>query len=54
MQRNRLKLVVPEEGANAPSDGTTDALPVLTTQDSGAPWLRVVHTEEGSFPDDAA
>jgi hypothetical protein len=54
MKRNRLTLVVPEERALAPSDGMTDAPPVLNVEDPGAPRLRLVQADEGSFPHDAA
>ena len=54
MKRNRLILIVPKEKAHAPSEGTTDAPQVLTTQDPGAPRLRLMQAEDGSFPDDAA
>ena len=54
MKRNRLTLVVPEEKTHGPKDDATDARPVLTALDSGAPGLRLVQADEGSFPHDAA
>jgi hypothetical protein len=54
MERNRLTLVAPEDEVVVPSDDATNPPPVLTTQDSGAPTLRLVRVDEGSLPDDAA
>jgi hypothetical protein len=54
MQHDRLKLVVPDEGANATTDTTTDRLEIPTTPDPGVRRLRVVDADEGPPPDDAA
>jgi hypothetical protein len=54
MERNRLTLVALEDGVDVPNDDETNPPPVPTTQDSGAPTLRLVQVDEGSFPDDAA
>jgi len=54
MRHDRLKLVVPEDRANAGTDGTTDRLETSATPDPGVRLLCVVDIDEGSFPDDAA
>jgi hypothetical protein len=54
MKRNRLTLVVSEDGVDVSSDEATNLSPVLTTQDSGTPTLRLVRVDEGPLPDDAA
>jgi hypothetical protein len=54
MERNRLTLVVPEDGVDVPCDDATSPPPALTTQDSGASALHLVRVDEGAFPDDAA
>ena len=54
MERNRLTLVVPEDGVDVPCDDAKSPPPALTTQDSGAPTLSLLRVDEGTFPDDAA
>ena len=54
MERNRLTLVAPEDEVDVPCDDATNPPSVLTTQDFGAPTLRLVRVDEGSLPDDAA
>ncbi len=54
MRHNRLKLVVPEDNANAVTDGKTDRLEIPATPDPGMRRLRVVDADEGPLPDDAA
>ena len=56
MRHDRLKLVVPEDSANAATDGSTELFAVPATPGS---WisvrrLRVVDADEGPLPDDAA
>jgi len=54
MRHDRLQLVVPEDRANAGTDGTTDGLETSATPGPGMRLLRVVDTDEEPFPDDAA
>ena len=54
MKRKRLELVTSEDRVDVRSDEATNPPPVLTTRDSGAPVLRLVRVDGGSFPDDAA
>ena len=54
MQNDRLKLVVPEDGAPAAADGPTELLAVPATTDSCVRQLRVVDDDESPAPDDAA
>jgi hypothetical protein len=54
MRHPRLKLVVPEDSANAVTDGTADRFDIPATPDPGMRWLRVVDADEGPLPDDAA
>ena len=54
MRHNRLRLVVPENRAQATIDGPTELSAVPTTSDSGVRRLRVMDTDEGASPDDAA
>jgi len=54
MRHDRLKLVVPEDRANAGTAGTTDRPEQSATPDPGVRRLRVVDADEGPPPDDAA
>jgi hypothetical protein len=53
MNRRRLTLVGPAEEATAPMDAL-DTSPVGSSGEVGAPKLRLVRSDEGSSPDDAA
>jgi hypothetical protein len=54
MRHNRLKLVVPDNGAATNSDGPTELSAVTRKPDSGIRRLRLVEADEGAPPDDAA
>ena len=54
MRNDRLKLVVPEDGAHAVTDSTAELLSVPSTPDSSVRLLRVVDADETPLPDDAA
>ncbi len=54
MQHDRLKLVDPEDSADAATDGTTELFAVPAAPESSVRRLRVVDADEGPFPDDAA
>ena len=54
MRHNRLKLVVPENGAATTTDGPTELSVVPTCPDSGMRRLRLADADEGGPPDDAA
>ncbi len=54
MRRNRLKLVVLENGVTAATDGATESPAVAARADSATPRLRLVDADEGAPPDDAA
>jgi|HubBroStandDraft_6_1064221.scaffolds.fasta_scaffold7443449_1 hypothetical protein len=58
MRHDRLKLVVPEnsavDGPIAETDGSPELRAVPATPGSSVRPLRVVDTDEGPHPDDAA
>jgi hypothetical protein len=54
MRNERLKLVVPNDGANAAPDRSTELFAVTATPDPCLRLLRVVDADEGPLPDDAA
>ena len=54
MPHDRLKLVVPEDNANAVTDDKTDRLAMPAIHDAGMRPLHVADTDEGLLPDDAA
>jgi len=54
MRHDRLKLIVPEDGAKAATDGTTELFAVPATTETSVRRLRVVDADEGPLPDDAA
>ena len=54
MRRNRLKLVVLENGKTAATDGPTEIPAVAARADSAMRRLRLVDADEGAPPDDAA
>jgi hypothetical protein len=54
MQRDRLKLVVPENRAAATSDDPTASSAVTERPDAGVRRLHLVESDDGSPPEDAA
>jgi hypothetical protein len=54
MRHDRLKLVIPEDSANAVTDGKTELFAVPATPNSPVRLLRVADADEGLPPDDAA
>jgi hypothetical protein len=54
MNRNRLKLVDPEDVANASGDGAEAALASPAGLSAETPFLRLVQGDEGGLPEDAA
>jgi hypothetical protein len=54
MRHDRLKLVVPEDGAPAATDRSTELLGTPAPPDSAVRRLHVVDADEGPLPDDAA
>ena len=54
MRRNRLKLVVLENGVTGATDGTTETPAVRAIPDSALQRLHLVAADEGAPPDDAA
>jgi hypothetical protein len=54
MRRDRLKLVVPENRAATTSDGPTDSSAMTEKPDSSIRRLRLVESDDGAPPEDAA
>jgi hypothetical protein len=54
MNRNRLKLVVPEDTANESREGEEHALGSMARSSAETQFLHLVQADEGPFPDDAA
>lgn len=54
MRRDRLTLVGPEDTVPSANVTSADLLAVVTTQDAPVRTLRVVDSDEGRLPDDAA
>ena len=54
MRRNRLKLVVLEDGVTAATDGAMETPALAARPDSAMRRLRLIDAEEGAPPDDAA
>jgi hypothetical protein len=54
MRRDRLKLIVPENGAAATSDEPTYLSAMTERSDAGIRRLRLVESEDGAPPEDAA
>jgi hypothetical protein len=54
MRRHRLKLIVPENRTAATSDDLTDLSAVTERADAGIRRLRLLESDDGAPPEDAA